>query len=264
MFKIGQCALGYTLLNSSSATFVSASPPDSYKDMIRELMAYDALCFSCSPLPRDEQGKFSIYALSSPLHWSRQTEYPWAVLESGISKSHTVLEISGGHSVLKFALAKRCRHVIDTEYDKWYMPTVQETIDKQCNIWGFDNITQVWSDVRSLPYPDNWFDRIFCISVLEHIPSDHLAGIKEMVRVLKPTGFLMLSMDVVVSGKPGAGNNFYCDMSAVKDFTNYLGIENIAIGSPDNRLYAVKMDAEDVAISTVLIKYYKSESGIKG
>lgn len=40
-------------------------------------------------------------------------------------------------------------------------------------------------DVRTLPYPDNTFDLIVVIEVLEHIP-DPEVGLRETIRVLKP------------------------------------------------------------------------------
>jgi SAM-dependent methyltransferase len=225
-------------------------------------MAYDALCFRCNQLPRTSIGSFGIHGISSPLHWSRQIEYPWAVLESELDKSHRVLEISGSHSILKFALAKRCRHVVDTEYDKDYMSVVQETIDSQCAIWGMDNITQVWSDLRNLPYPDNWFDRVFCISVLEHVPEDHWKGVQELVRVLKPGGILMLSMDVVFEGIPGSCDNFYCDLKIACDLAGNLGINKILTDQHGNPPYVVRIDYENVTLGALLIKYYKPEKEV--
>ncbi|MBI4709280.1 MAG: methyltransferase domain-containing protein [Candidatus Portnoybacteria bacterium] len=50
-------------------------------------------------------------------------------------------------------------------------------------------------DGLEIPFPDNHFDKIFCIAVLHHIPSRHLRQefLKEAKRVLKPGGKLILS-----------------------------------------------------------------------
>lgn len=46
----------------------------------------------------------------------------------------------------------------------------------------------------NLPFPDNFFDKVYSISVLHHIPSKNyrLQYLKEIKRVLKPEGLLLL------------------------------------------------------------------------
>lgn len=50
------------------------------------------------------------------------------------------------------------------------------------------------ANALSLPFPDNFFDKVYSISVLHHIPSQefHLQYIKEANRVLKSKGLLIL------------------------------------------------------------------------
>lgn len=50
------------------------------------------------------------------------------------------------------------------------------------------------ADALSLPFPDNYFDKIYSISVLHNIPSTEfqLRYLKEARRVLKPGGLLIL------------------------------------------------------------------------
>ena len=50
-------------------------------------------------------------------------------------------------------------------------------------------------DIRTLPYPDNTFDLIVAIEVLEHIP-DPKVGLTEAMRVLKPGGYAITALPV--------------------------------------------------------------------
>ena len=45
-------------------------------------------------------------------------------------------------------------------------------------------------------FPDNYFDKVFCISVIEHLPTEMAyKGMKEMARVLKKGGRLIVTVD---------------------------------------------------------------------
>lgn len=51
------------------------------------------------------------------------------------------------------------------------------------------------ADVRSLPYPDDTFDVIVAVEVLEHIPNPEV-GLAEAMRVLKPGGYAITALPV--------------------------------------------------------------------
>lgn len=50
----------------------------------------------------------------------------------------------------------------------------------------------ICGDATKLPFPNNFFDAVTMFDLLEHIPDDQAAA-KEALRVLKPSGFLLIS-----------------------------------------------------------------------
>jgi ubiquinone/menaquinone biosynthesis C-methylase UbiE len=52
------------------------------------------------------------------------------------------------------------------------------------------------ADALNLPFPNNYFDKIYSIAVLHHIPSEEfrMQFLKEARRILKPNGFLILTV----------------------------------------------------------------------
>jgi SAM-dependent methyltransferase len=51
------------------------------------------------------------------------------------------------------------------------------------------------ADITKLPFPDDGFDGIICIHVLEHVPDDALA-MSELFRVLKPGGWAIIQSPI--------------------------------------------------------------------
>ena len=52
------------------------------------------------------------------------------------------------------------------------------------------------ADMRSLPFPDEFFDAVFSLSVVEHIPDDgDIQAIQELFRVVKRDGYIGLTID---------------------------------------------------------------------
>ncbi len=176
---------------------------------LREIISLDVMCPHCCTFVRDGHGKIQFQYPPTALHWSRQFEYPWALYHGDVNKTHDVLEVGSGWSVFKFALARRCKSIVCVEPDVESLRKSQQTIDS----FGIPNVSQVSGDVRCLPFPDEAFDKVFCISVLEHVPDRHEEGIKEMLRVLKPGGDLLLTLDVVVIGE--VNSNFNLDLTKV-------------------------------------------------
>ncbi len=225
--------------------------PNSYIPYIQELLTFDATALDCCDLVRADNGLLCYRTLPSSLHWSRQTEWPWAIETAELRYHYNCLEVGGGGCVMKYPVAKRCNSVVVADVNEEDMHHTKKAV----NLLGFENITVVKGDARSLPFPDNWFDRVFCISVLEHIPDNHIKGVEEMIRVLKPGGMLLLTMDVVTQGKPYV-DNFFLDTEAAINVVKALGIEKIHC--PPNAIRGW-LHHEQVELGILMAKYVKPE-----
>jgi SAM-dependent methyltransferase len=65
------------------------------------------------------------------------------------------------------------------------------------------SVTYATEDLRETSFPDASFDAISCISVLEHIPApDDQRVIRELMRILRPRGILVMTLDFTPSPTP--------------------------------------------------------------
>jgi len=160
-----------------------------------------------------------------PAWWSRIYEYPWA---GEFAKPDDIcLDAACGVShPLKFYLLDHCREVYANDIDKRILSR-DEMLKEIKEVYGetatldekyTNNIKYSTSNITRLPYPDNFFDKVYCISVLEHLKDhfnerkafsiaqvDNFWGkflkkdiyrtIQEFKRVLKPGGLIVVTFD---------------------------------------------------------------------
>lgn len=93
--------------------------------------------------------------------------------------------------------------VYSLDLDLWALKRVAKTKSER----GLKSLHIAYGNILSLPFPDNYFDRVVNISVLEHIvyrikqDTDIIlrAFVNELLRVLKPNGLIVLTFDVNMS-----------------------------------------------------------------
>mgnify|MGYP001249979212 CR=1 FL=1 len=130
----------------------------------------------------------------------RSVEYPWFMAVS----DKTARRILDAGSALN--------HAELLGLDFWRNKELSiVTLAPEANQFKVPWLNYVYSDLRSLPFEDNYFDEIACISTLEHVgmdntkfvnspdykehkSSDYIKALLEMHRVLKPGGRLLLTV----------------------------------------------------------------------
>ena len=144
-------------------------------------------------------------------HWSREWEYPWAVINCEPAADMKILDCGcGGSPLLPFLTGVyHCQGFgIDMNHGDRFVPDQESYLKNTqfplANLRNFfidpalivKNITVQKGNMMNLPYHDSFFDRVLCISVIEHMKkADCEKAVGEMVRVLKTGGKLLITMD---------------------------------------------------------------------
>jgi SAM-dependent methyltransferase len=157
----------------------------------------------------EDQSLFEVFNTGRPLPTNfglrldeRVVEYPW--LLSKLSRQSPGARFLDAGSTLnhEFILA----HPFVRRHN-WTILTLAP--ESHC-FWN-RGVSYHYEDLRALPFKDDWFDGIACLSVIEHVgmdnvdytgsesyreqrPQDYRLAIQEMRRVLKPHGTLFLTV----------------------------------------------------------------------
>ena len=156
-------------------------------------------------------------------HWSRAWEYPWAILAANLAQwSLRILDVGGGGSPFPVHLANlgHQSYVIDPslrgginlglDKNKSLVRNIRSCLFQSIlkilrinRVEGFPSFAKERCvfyypcRAQQICFSDNYFDRVFCLSVMEHIPQeDWRKCIQEFERVLKPGGRLIITLDM--------------------------------------------------------------------
>lgn len=130
---------------------------------------------------------------------SRLWEYPWAITETGLRPGMKCADVGCGQSPFTVYLKEISKCEV-TGFDPDRGPTNQA---KHCHgvpdsFINRTGIPVVKSGIEKIKWRNNYFDRVFCLSVIEHVDTTQSAnkGMKEVARILKPGGLALISVDV--------------------------------------------------------------------
>lgn len=138
------------------------------------------------------------------IYYERCFEYPWCFNELALRPGDTLLDVGTERSPFPFFCAVYVPNTTVHAADKDLHPFTQTQRNYLRHVRS--RLKQVGSrmslsiqDAVSLPYPDATFDRISCISVIEHLPGDgDIRVMRELSRVLKPGGCIVLTTDMAI------------------------------------------------------------------
>lgn len=141
-----------------------------------------------------------------PNNSTRAFEYPWVFEQLNIHGGMQLLEIGGGYSGLQFVLdrlgcevtnvdpgiaARGCGWPVDADS----METLNRRFSTRVRL---KNCFLDQAGIES-----NRYDRVYSVSVLEHVPRDDIRVIlDEVYRILKPGGLFVLTLDLFLNIRP--------------------------------------------------------------
>ncbi|MCK4979104.1 MAG: class I SAM-dependent methyltransferase, partial [Candidatus Delongbacteria bacterium] len=181
--------------------------------------------------------------------WSRVYEYPFVIAQ-------IVKYANSGTNKLKLLDAGS-----GVSFAPYYLAEKLEDIDIECCDYD-DMLIEIFGSVNKLkdsnvkfflrkPFdlkdPDNTYDIIYCISVLEH--TDNYTGIvDEFNRILKPGGILILTFDISIDGSADI------PIAKAEKLLNKLETTFKNYHSEGSLNIAKELDNEDLLLTTRYIK----------
>ena len=126
-----------------------------------------------------------------PMNYARIMEIPLTLLLLNAKKKDLILDVSSPKLLSLFFALNRFENVVAADLEDYFVEDFETYM--QHNLLSIKTMT--FDAARQIPYPSSHFDKIFSISVLEHIPynGDTLA-LQEMLRVLKPSGTIVITL----------------------------------------------------------------------
>ncbi len=122
-------------------------------------------------------------------------ENSWVAIHSGVKFGDRVLDIGGASTPFVFYLASLgCSvKVIDNDWSCCGMIYNTRYVARKMN-WDIEVFDRNIS--KPIPFPDNSFDRVFSICMVEHLSSSVRSRMmREVARVLKPGGIAGFTID---------------------------------------------------------------------
>lgn len=136
---------------------------------------------------------------------TRAVEFPWAYHAGLTSPGMKVLEVGGGLSGLQFVWSlEGCRVTnVDPGDDPGHAWDGSPRTHQRLNeVFGTD-VTLVQLRVEDFDDIANSYDRIFCVSVIEHLPDEAAkAALANLGRLLAPGGLCVLTVDLCLDIEP--------------------------------------------------------------
>lgn len=235
-----------------------------YEPTLRDIC--DQCKLELKPISEHIESESGIY-----IHASKQWEYPFAVewirtLQQERNSPLRIADVGGGRGALALYLAGKGHSV--TVYDIDYASNSKDKNFNQRFVRSAKEHGYIaeFGSAFNLPEEDEQFDVVVCISVVEHFTRKFYA-FKEMLRVLKPGGRLIVTYDLTPEDHCDAYRQEVFTPHIIQEVLRKLNINSASSHTlPDiyNSIDDIKMDmvniCEGMTVGALVIKKISLQS----
>jgi SAM-dependent methyltransferase len=125
-------------------------------------------------------------------------EYPFALLAADLKEGMRCLDVGCGMTAFTIYLKEvtKC-DVVGIDPDVFDVGVRYKGYGVSREFVRRAGIKVVQCNMASIAFKSNTFDRVFCLSVIEHLEAEVARrGVQEMARIVKPQGRLIITVDV--------------------------------------------------------------------
>lgn len=169
---------------------------------------------------------------------TREFEFPWTWTTLGPRPGLRVVDVGAGASGLQFALANAGVDV--TSVDPLLNP--HDTVDWRFTEREYNRLNRAFGGrvhfvrnfLQNADLPAGSYDAVLSVSVIEHIPDEHIAPLmREIGRLLRPGGRFIATIDLFLDCEPftDAPSNQWGSNRDVKALVDASGLE-MTVGDP--------------------------------
>jgi SAM-dependent methyltransferase len=126
-----------------------------------------------------------------PMNYVRIIELPLTLQLLNPRRTDRILDVSSPKLLALYLARRGFGNTVAADLEEYFVGDF-DIYRKYC---GTLIDTSVFDAAKIIPFPNDHFDKIFSISVLEHIPNGgDILAVKEMLRVLKPGGSIVITL----------------------------------------------------------------------
>jgi SAM-dependent methyltransferase len=138
--------------------------------------------------------RHAIKRLVLPVEYIRCAEFRYVLEHLDVTSDHHVLDIGSPKLLSLFLAARVGAHVRATDLVDYFFPSYTAYAASMLGPRKERYVMET-QDAQALSYDDETFDRVFSVSVIEHIPGDgDTVAVNQIARVLKPNGIACLTV----------------------------------------------------------------------